>query len=163
MRMMFRAGVRTAIGIAAVSGLAGAALAGESQHKAPDRGVVALGRLAAKDLNLGTPGAKAFLGVIGKDSCAPPNGPLPGFERLCTWSANKVDDDFDMMIGVNDNRIVSVLTSWPRQLPTAMWTCEGFAPGEDGPQLSICSVKSASGEDRARWAQGWRDYLNSVS
>jgi hypothetical protein len=161
MRMIYRAGFRTATRLAALAGLAGSALAVASVQKAPDRGIVALGKLAAKDLELGTPGAKAFLGVIDKDSCAPPNGPLPGFERLCSWSATNADDDFDMMVGINGNRIVSVLTSWPRQLPAATWSCEAFAPG-DGPGLSICSVKSASAQDRAHWAKGWRDYLNSV-
>ncbi|MEN3746812.1 hypothetical protein TPR58_06520 [Sphingomonas sp. HF-S3] len=164
MRIMVRAGVRTSIRLAAIAALAASTLAAASAQTTPDRGTVALGRLAAKDLDVGTPGGKAFLGVIGgTNSCAPPNGPLPGFERLCSWSATNADDDFDMMVGINDNRIVSVLTSWPRQLPAATWSCEAFAPDSDGPGLSICSVKSASVQDRAHWAKGWRDYLNSVS
>lgn len=150
--------------------IATAALAGGSVTYAalptqPDAAVMALGKLGARDLDATSPRGKALFDRLfpgTAEPCPAPNGPTPAFDGLCSWSTDRAEDDFDLFIGIKGRSIASVLTSWPAQLPKAVWACEAYYPDMPDEKLAICSVRSAPAAMRAQWADSWRAYLDAA-
>lgn len=133
--------------------------------KSPDRAVLALGKLSAAQLSLLEPRGAAFLEGMypgHPEMCGPSSSEALDFDRSCMWSQENADDDFDILVGIENESIVSVVTPWPKALPGTLWTCEPFAAGQAPGDMMICSIASASAQKRGHWAQSWRTFLNSV-
>ncbi|MBT0669300.1 hypothetical protein HT136_13090 [Novosphingobium profundi] len=140
--------------------------AGNGPHGAPDRAVVALGALSAADLGVTSPRGKAFLDLLHPghpEACGPNESDVLDFERSCMWSAREADDDFDMLLGIDQAHIVSVVTAWPDRLPASLWDCQPVFADDAAGGLMACGVRSASDAQRRHWAQSWRAFLQSAS
>jgi hypothetical protein len=79
------------------------------------------------------------------------------------WSKDDNEEDFDLLIGIENHAVVSVVTSWPRQLDAQIWACEPVDPATADNFLNVCSVQSAEPARRAHWATSWRAFLNAVN
>ncbi|MEE4451559.1 hypothetical protein [Novosphingobium resinovorum] len=132
----------------------------------PDRAVMALGTLAPADLDVTKGPGKAFLASLfpgQNDPCPLPAAQNPDFDGACMWSKDDNEEDFDLLIGIEDHAVVSVVTSWPRQLDAQIWACEPIDPATADNFLNVCSVQSATPARRAHWAASWRAFLNAVN
>jgi hypothetical protein len=133
--------------------------------KTPDRAIVALGKLSAADLSVLQPRGNAFLDLLHPghpEDCGPSESGNLDFDRACMWSATAADDDFDLLVGIDNESIVSVATAWPRQLPASIWACEPLMPDYAPGDMMVCSVRSASEQSRHHWAESWRTFVNSI-
>jgi hypothetical protein len=163
MRKMLRYGMPM---IVAATSMAGGSSASAVTTPPPDRAVLALATLGPTDLDMTKGPGKAFLASLfpgRSDPCPLPTGPNPDFDGACMWSKDDNEEDFDLLIGIEDHALVSVVTSWPRQLDTHIWACEPVDPANSDNFLNVCSVQSAATARRAHWTASWRAFLNAVN
>lgn len=152
--------------IAAAALMAGGGSASALTTPPPDRAVLALGTLAPADLDVAKGPGKTFLASLFPGESAPcplPTGQNPDFDGACMWSKDDNDEDFDLLIGIENHAVVSVVTPWPRQLDAHIWACEPVDPATADNFLAVCSVQSATPARRAHWASSWRAFLNAVN
>jgi hypothetical protein len=152
--------------IAAAALLAGSGSASALTTPPPDRAVLALGTLGPLDLDVNNGPGNAFLASLfpgQSDPCPLPAGQNPDFDGACMWSTDDNEEDFDLLIGIEDHALVSVVTSWPRQLDAQIWACEPVDPVNPDNFLNVCSVQSATPAHRAHWAASWRAFLNAMN
>lgn len=122
------------------------------------------GQLAAASngLDLASPDGRIFKGAFlsGDNSCsAGEEGAVDGqpFTNICVWPDTGGEEDLGRLyLGVNDGRIVSVMTREHAQ-PLAGWSC---SPAERLPRSQICNAASASAADQTRWTAFWNGYIN---
>lgn len=122
------------------------------------------GQLAAapNGLDLTSPEGRIFKSVFlsGDNSCSDEDeGRLDGqpFTTICVWPDTGGEEDLGRLyLGVNDGRIVSVMTREHGE-PLAGWSC---SPAQRLPRSQICSAASASAADKARWTEFWNTYIN---
>jgi hypothetical protein len=122
------------------------------------------GQLAAASngLDLASPDGRIFKGAFlsGDNSCSDPEeGSVDGqpFTTICVWPDTGGQEDLGRLyLGVNDGRIVSVMTREHAE-PLAGWSC---SPAERLPRSQICNAASASPADKTRWTEFWNTYIN---
>lgn len=130
----------------------------------PDAAIAALSRLSAAQLDTGAGPGNAFLKGFFPQGCGAPGGPpAPQFEAFCAWSSAD-EADFDLLVGLQDRRVVSVVTE-PYALDRTLWECRPlYEKSDEVPSdLQVCSVRSASIADRANWARSWKTFLSAVN
>ena len=151
--------------LAAILVAAGLAVAPTQVTAAPAiKGVEGLSRLSAADLDTTRPAGRAFLKSLFADpakSCGKPTTEHLPFDTLCNWFSNPESDDVfpDLMVAMNQARIVSVVTVEPKRLKPSIWTCEQAEPG----RIAVCFAKTIDAATQRRWSQAWHTYLNSVN
>jgi hypothetical protein len=150
-----------AAGVLALS----ATIAPPAMAARPEAAVAALSRLSEPQLDTGSAPGSAFLKQFFPQGCSAPSGPpSPQFEAFCAWSSSAEEADFDLLVGMQDRKVVSVVTE-PYALDSKVWECRPlYEKSDEVPSdLQVCSVRSASTANRANWAKSWKTFLSAIN
>ncbi|MBO1040645.1 hypothetical protein [Brucella pituitosa] len=144
--------------------MATGAAAAETPNR-PDWGVKAISKLSDSDLVITSPAGKAFMDKLAPDhdkACGKPDENRPDFDEYCSWAFNNEEADFDILLGIKDNKIVSVVASTVPE-NNDVWVCEKTQKDIPESDLQTCNVRSADEKSRTHWSESWESFLNSIN
>lgn len=142
---------------------AGAAVA--ETPNSPEWAVKEISKLSEADLVISSPAGKAFMDKLAPDhdkACGKPDENRPDFDEYCSWAFNNEESDFDILLGIKDNKIVSLVAS---TVPdnSDVWVCEKTHQDIPESDLQTCNIRSADEKSRANWSESWSGFLGSIN
>lgn len=149
--------------IAAGVMVAGAAAA--ETPAGPEWGVKEISKLSDTDLVLTSSAGKAFmdkLAPVRDKACSAPSENRPDFDEYCSWAFNNDEADFDILLGIKDNKIVSIVASTTPE-NSDVWVCEKTQKGIPESDLQTCNIRSVDEKIRTHWSESWEVFLNSIN
>ncbi|MCV9907102.1 hypothetical protein OIV19_05640 [Brucella sp. HL-2] len=148
-----------------VAGIMAAGAAAAEKPTGPKWGVEEISKLSDTDLVVSSPAGKAFMDKLAPDhekACGKPDENRPDFDEFCSWAFNNDEADFDILLGIKDNKIVSfVASSVPEK--SDVWLCEKTQKDIPESDLQTCNVRSADEKSRTHWSASWESFLNSIN
>jgi len=150
---------------AVVAGVMAAGAAVAQTPSGPEWAVKEISKLSDADLVISSPAGKAFMDKLAPDhekACGKPDENRPDFDEYCSWAFNNEEADFDILLGIKDNKIVSLVAS---TLPenNDVWLCEKTQKEVPESDLQTCNVRSADEKSRVHWSESWESFLNSIN
>ncbi|WP_273727763.1 hypothetical protein [Brucella gallinifaecis] len=149
--------------ILAVIMTAGAAVA--ETPGSPEWAVKEISKLSDADLVLSSSAGKSFMDKLAPDhdkACGKPEENRPDFDEFCSWAFNNEEADFDILLGIKDNKIVSIVASTVPE-NNDVWVCEKTQKDIPESDLQTCNIRSADEKSRTHWAESWEAFLNSIN
>jgi hypothetical protein len=131
----------------------------------PEWGVKEISKLSDADLVITSPAGKAFMDKLAPDhdkACGKPDENRPDFDEYCSWAFNNEEADFDILLGIKDNKIVSIVASTIPE-KSDVWVCEPTKKDIPESDLQTCNIRSADEKSRAHWSESWESFLNSIN
>lgn len=147
---------------------AGVMAAGSAVAETPasaDWAVKTISTLSDADLVVTSPAGKAFLEKLnptGIAACDSPTENRPDFDKLCSWALNNEESDFDILLGIKNDKIVSFVASFTPEKDD-IWVCEATKKDIPESDLQTCNVRSADEKSRQHWSESWESFLNSIN
>lgn len=155
------------IGAAALA--AGLMTAGSASAEAPtdaDWAAKTLSQFSEADLAISSPAAKAYLEKInpkGISACDVPAENRPAaFDKLCSWALNYDEADFDILIGIKNDKIVSFVSAYTPEKDD-IWLCEDTKQDIPESDLKTCNLRSADEKTRKEWSDSWTGFLEAIN
>lgn len=150
---------------AIAAGVMTAGAAAAETPNGPDWGVKAISKLSDADLVITSPAGKAFMDKLAPDhdkACGKPDENRPDFDEFCSWAFNNDEADFDILLGLKDNKIVSIVASTVPE-NNDVWVCEKTQKDIPESDLQTCNIRSADEKSRTHWSESWESFLNSIN
>ncbi|WP_313028187.1 hypothetical protein [Brucella sp.] len=151
------------VAIAAGVMTAGAAVA--ETPNGPEWAVKEISKLSDADLVISSPAGKALMDKLAPDhdkACGKPDENRPDFDEYCSWAFNNEEADFDVLFGIKDGKIVSVVASTVPE-NNDVWVCGPTKKDIPESDLQTCNVRSADEKSRTHWSESWETFLNSIN
>ncbi len=147
------------------AGVMAAGAAAAEKPASSEWAVKAISALSDADLVVTSAAGKAFLEKLnpeGVTACDAPIENRPDFDKLCSWALNNEESDFDILLGIKDDKIVSFVSSFTPEKDD-VWTCEATKKDIPESDLKTCNIRSADEKSRQHWAESWESFLNSIN
>lgn len=131
----------------------------------PEWAVKEISKLSDADLVISSPAGKAFMDKLAPDhdkACGKPNENRPDFDEYCSWAFNNEESDFDILLGIKDGKIVSLVAMTVPE-NTDVWACEKTQKDIPENELQTCNIRSADEKSRTHWSESWSGFLSSIN
>lgn len=162
---MFEKSTRILRSVILAAGVLAAGSAVAEKPASPDWAVKTISTLSDADLVVTSAAGKAFLEKLspkGIAACGAPIDNRPDFDKLCSWALNHDESDFDILLGIKNDKIVSFVASFTPEKDD-VWTCEVTKKDIPESDLQTCNIRSADEKSRQHWSDSWESFLNSIN
>jgi hypothetical protein len=147
------------------TGVMAAGVAAAEEPASPEWAVKTISALSDADLVVTSAAGKAFLEKLNPEGIAACDAPIenhPDFDKLCSWALNNEESDFDILLGIKDDKIVSFVSPFTPEKDD-VWTCEPTKKDVPESDLQTCNIRSADEKSRQHWSESWESFLNSIN